>query len=217
MSTRAHRRSDAMQLVTRQLMEIGRELRNARVSAGMRLVDAARAVGVSASTISRVERGLVRRVSHQRLGLMASAVGLRITLSAFPSGRRLLDAPQLSLFARLRARAHAAWQWKTEVPVPISGDDRAADVIAAIPGCRIVIELYVRFANYQAQGRAALLKQRDFRADRLVLVVAGTSANRRAIREAGDALRASFPLGTKAVLRALAEGRDPGANGLALL
>jgi transcriptional regulator with XRE-family HTH domain len=142
-----------MQLVTRQLLAIGRELRIARVSAGVRLVDAAHAAGVSASTVSRVERGIVRHVSYQRLALMASAVGLRLNLRAFPGGRRLLDAPQLSLFARLRDRAHRSWYWRTEVPVPIPGDYRAADVLAAVPDCRIVMELYTRFGDYQAQAR----------------------------------------------------------------
>ena len=101
--------------------------------------------------------------------------------------------------------------------MPIAGDFRAADARATVPGCSLMFELWTRLSDYQAQTRAALLKRRDLRAGRLILVLLGSTANRRALREAGDAPRGSFPLETRAVLGALAEGRDPGANGIVLL
>jgi hypothetical protein len=107
--------------------------------------------------------------------------------------------------------------WATEVPMPLPGDLRAADAVARMPGCTILFELYTRLTDFQAQSRSAILKKRDLPADRLVLVFAGTTTNRRALRELGQAAHLDFPLGTRAVLRALAEGRDPGADGIVVL
>jgi hypothetical protein len=101
--------------------------------------------------------------------------------------------------------------------MPIAGDYRAADARATIPGCSVAIELWTRLADVQAQTRAALLKGRDLRAHRVLLVVRASRANRLALREAGVDGLASFPLATRAVMSALSDGRDPGANGIALL
>lgn len=101
--------------------------------------------------------------------------------------------------------------------MPLEGDLRAADCVAIVTGATILIELIMRLADYQAQSRAALLKQRDLPADRCVLVIANTRANRSALREAEAAARASFPLRTRDVLRALSGGLAPGANGIVLL
>lgn len=101
--------------------------------------------------------------------------------------------------------------------MPIPGDLRAADAVAAIPGCTLVIELWTRLADVQAQTRAALLKQRDLSADRVLVVLAATHANRDALRAADPSSVASFPMRTRAILESLAAGRDPGANGILFL
>ena len=208
---------DADNFATWQLLEIGREVRIARIAAGMRLVDVARQARTSASQLSRIERGRLPSVSYRLLAKSGAVVGLKLSVKAYPGRRRLLDRPQLDLLNRLRARAHPSWRWETEVPMPIPGDLRAADARASRPGCVLVAELWSRLSDFQAQSRAALLKQRDLGADRLLLVLWGTTANRNALREGGDALCASFPLGTRQVLAALAAGRDPGANGIVVL
>ena len=101
--------------------------------------------------------------------------------------------------------------------MPIAADLRAADARLSLAGCTIVIEVFSRLADFQAQSRASLIKKRDLQADRLILAVAGTSTNRRALAEALAVRQATFPLGTKALFRALGEGRDPGADGILLL
>lgn len=217
MPTRTNPMYEAARLGAWQLTELGRELRVARLMAGRRQRDVARSVGTSVARISRLERGLVRTVSHRQLTLVAAAVGLRLYVRAYPAARRVLDQPQLLLLTELRRRCHPAWRWETEVPMPIPGDLRAADVRASLPGCTIAIELWTRLADVQGQTRSALLKARDLGADRSVVVVAATRANRQALRTAGPEALASFPLGTRDVLRALAQARDPGTNGLVLL
>jgi hypothetical protein len=51
----------------------------------------------------------------------------------------------------------------------------------------------------------------------VVIVLAESASNRRALAEAADVIAADFPLGTRAVLRALSAGRDPGAHGIVVL
>jgi transcriptional regulator with XRE-family HTH domain len=208
---------EAARLATWQLAEIGRELRLARIRGGTTQADVARAVGTSTARVSMIERGLVPTVAYRDLARFAGVVGLKLYLRAYPAGRRLLDGPQLQLLDRFRARIAAAVALRTEVPMPLEGDLRAADCVAALAGITIVIELITRLADFQAQSRAALLKQRDLGADRCLLVIAATRANRAALREADAAVAASFPLRTREVLRALAADADPGANGIVLL
>lgn len=80
-----------------------------------------------------------------------------------------------------------------------------------------MVEALTRLSDFQAQSRAAILKKRDLGAARLILLVAATSANRRALREARDVVDMSFPLGTKTILAAMRDVRVPGADGVVVL
>jgi transcriptional regulator with XRE-family HTH domain len=217
MPNRTRPANEAARLASWQLNEVGREFRLARLSGGMRQADVARAARTSTARVSRVERGLVRSVSYSQLATLAGAVGLKLHLRAYPAGRRVLDAPQLGLLAELRMRAHASWSWETEVPIPIEGDLRAADARSTAGSCSVIYELWTRLSDFQAQTRAAQLKQRDLHATRLIIVLRASRTNRRALAEARDAALVAFPLGTRTVLAALAQGRDPGGNGIIFL
>ncbi len=210
-------RHEAARHLDWQLRDIGREIRVARLMSGRTQRVVARSVGTSVARISLVERGHVRSITHRQLVTIAAAVGLKLSVRAYPTGRRLLDQPQLALFSDLRARAHPSWQWRTEVPMPIAGDLRAADAVAAVAACTILFELWTRLADWQAQSRGALLKARDLQTTRLIAVLRATRANRHALRLADPASLGSFPLGSRDILRALADARDPGANGILLL
>lgn len=71
--------------------------------------------------------------------------------------------------------------------------------------------------DLQAQVRAAQLKARDIGATRLIVVVAGTHANRRSLAEARSTLAAGFDLDTRRLMADLAAGRDPGRDGIIVL
>lgn len=196
---------------------IGQELRVARILAGMTQRDVADRVGRSPSHVSRVEHGLIRGLTFAQLYRHASVVGLKPFLNLYPSIARPLDRAQLSLFTRFRERIGRWWSVALEVPMPIAGDLRAADAVISRPGLRIVVEVITRLADFQAQVRSAHRKVRDLNADRLILVVAGTDTNRRALRDAGAAVDDAFPIGTKAALARLSRGEDPGGDAIVLL
>lgn len=217
MTTRTRPLYEATRLVRWLIGDMGRELRLARRAAGMRQADVARQISTSKSRICRVEHGQVTTLNLHDLARHAAAVGLKPYLKLFPLGRRFLDRPQLELLSRFRARIHASWSWATEVPMPIEGDLRSGDCVIAVDGCAILVEAYTRFTDFQAQTASAARKRRDLGADRLILLVAATHANRRALGEATSVARGSFALSTKETMRALAEARDPGADAIVVL
>ena len=80
-----------------------------------------------------------------------------------------------------------------------------------------MIEAFTRIADAQRMLREIHIKARDLGVTRVLIVLQASEANRRAMREVADIVRADYPLGTRDVLAALAEGRDPGANGIVVL
>jgi transcriptional regulator with XRE-family HTH domain len=214
---RASQLHEASIRATRILHDLGRELRLARISAGLNQATVARRLATSQSRINRVERSANVRPSLEELARHASAVGLRLHVRAYPTQRRVLDQPQLELLGRLRARTRADAQWDVEFPVPIRGDLRACDARIGIGGATVIVEAVTRLADVQAQVRAAQLKRRDMNADRLILLLAATDTNRRALRAAEPVLADAFPIRTAAALRALSRGIPPPADAIVLL
>jgi transcriptional regulator with XRE-family HTH domain len=212
-------RVDEARLAVRRLIaEHGADLREARIAAGLRQGDVARAVHRSASSIGRVERNAARRVALEALATHAAAVGLTLSTRLYPRAGRLRDASQLGMINTYRELiAPGGWSIALEVPVGDDRDLRAFDMVLSRSSVQIAHEFVSRVRDVQAQIRPLLRKQHDSGIRRLVLVVAGTHANRRAVAEAGMAIRDAFPLGSKGVLAALRAGRDPGQNGLVFL
>jgi len=199
------------------LREVGRELRVARITAGQTQAEVAIALATSPSHVSRVEHGLIKGIGLPSISRHAAAVGLKPWVRLYPAISRPMDRAQLALLARFRKRLGSAWEIVLEAPMPIAGDLRAADALISVPGCRCMVEVITRVADFQAQLRVARLKLRDLGADRLLFVVDASQTNRRAIRDSGTSVAVAFPLDTKAALRVLAAGVDPGANALILL
>ena len=199
------------------LAKTGEEIRRSRIAAGLPMRVVSAAAGWSQSWLSRVERGLIPTVSVEQLIVVGAAAGLKVWIGTYPGPRAILDAPQAELLRRFRQRVGELWSWQFEVVLPIAGDQRAADAMLTRGRTSIMVEAFTRLSDAQAQLRSVHLKARDLGVNRVIVVVAGTKANRRALAAAGDVLAASFPLSTRATLAALAGGRDPGANGLVLL
>ena len=201
----------------RLLDELLREIREARLGRNLSQAAVGRAIGLSDSQVSHIERGRHRDVPFVLVSRLLGVVGLELSARAYPTGGGLRDTAQLALLERLRARTSRSLTWRSEVPIPIDGDLRAWDAALVRQGLTIGIDAETRLRDIQAVDRRVMLKLRDSGFDRAVLLIASTRSNRTALHEAGLSLHANYPVATRAALLALAAGDDPGGNCLVVL
>lgn len=183
----------------------------------MSLAEVGRATGMSYSQVGRIERAAHPSVSILQLARIASVVGLDLSVRIYPNGSPLRDKAHLMLIQRFRDRLSPNLSVRTEVPLPIAGDLRAWDLMILGAGEPIGVEAETRLTDLQALERKVALKMRDGGIGRVVVVVAATRGNRLALRQAGTALDASFPIAGRVALQALAKSRDPGGSSLILV
>jgi transcriptional regulator with XRE-family HTH domain len=172
------------------LARIGAESRAARVSVGLSLAAVGDAVGLSRSQLSRIERSLAPSATVAQLVRIGAVVGLDVRIRAYPGGDPLRDVGQIRLLDRFQRRLPANLRFRTEVPLPIVGDQRAWDGwIDGLEGespsaTGLAVEAETRIADFQAQSRRLALKMRDGGVDHVLVVVADTRADRAAIAAA---------------------------------
>lgn len=190
--------------------------RELRLAAGLTQATVARASGIARATYADLERGRTAQVSLLRASIVSAALGQDLSLKLYPFGPPVRDAAHLRLVTELVEQISPLWRRTHEAPIPIEGDGRAWDVLLEGPAS-IGVEAETRLGDLQALARAMHLKRRDSGITRVLLVIRGSKRNRLLIREFLPALRSAFPLGTGEVMRALRVGRDPGADGMAIL
>jgi transcriptional regulator with XRE-family HTH domain len=188
----------------------------ARLAAGLSLREVARKVGVSDHRLARVERGDMGSLTIDLAARFAAMVGLELSAALHPVGDPVRDRGQLALIARFRPRLHRSLRWRTEEVIPIAGDLRSADGFIDGAGWDAVVEAEARVGDTQLVERRALAKKRDLGATRLIVLVAATRRNRTVLRLHPE-LRERFPITTRACLRALAKGEDPGGDAIVVL
>ena len=105
---------------------------------------------------------------------------------------------------------------RTEVLLPIRGDLRAWDLLIEGRGWRIAVEAETVLDDLQALERRLNRKQRDGGIDVLILLVADTRRNRRAL-EAAPASFAGFSRDSRGTFRALREGTQPARSAIVFL
>jgi len=199
------------------LGRIQAEARIARLNAGLGQDDVARALGLSRSQYSRIERGLSPDLSIDLAVRMFAVLGHELVIRPYPNGDAIRDAAHVALLDRLRARCHASIRWQTEVPLPLHGDLRAWDATAVCPAFRAGVEAETRLSDIQALERRLSLKQRDGQMDRLILLVLDSRSNRAVLRLHGDRIAQRFPIPGSRALELLAAAVDPGGDSLILL
>ncbi len=177
----------------------------------------ARGAGVSHTTVGRIERASLPGVSIDILGRICAAVGLDLVVRAYPNADPIRDQAQVALLERLRQRLPPTCRWNAEVPLARPGDLRAWDAVVRTADGPTAIEAETRLADVQAMQRRIGLKQRDGGMSRVVILIAATDANRRALAASRAALRTDYPLDTREVIAALIDGRQPPANGIVVL
>lgn len=208
---RGRRRSEA------SARRLASDIRTARVNAGLSLRAVGEASRVDHTQIWRFERGLPMGLSVADLGAVAQVVGLDLAVRAYPAGDAIRDRAQLALLERLRVQLHPRLRWQTEVPLPLPGDRRAwdAEIHGSVPsGWRTRVEAETAIADGQALERKLALKLRDDPDGSLILLVADTRANRRALAILTPGIRAIVPLDTRPLMRALRAGTAPPGNGI---
>lgn len=182
-------------------------------------MELSRRTGFSPSKLSRIERGLLPRIAYLDLVLIGAVLGRDVRMREYPGPDPTLDAGQLAVYRRLRTLVPAAVAMPVEVGLAGLGEQRAWDTLLRGleppgPGERtdLPADIATRFVDAQAQLRRLLLKQRDAGAPAVLLVVADTHLNRRALREAAPLLATDFPVSPRAALAALRAGRHPGGS-----
>ena len=197
----------------RQLLaDLGREIRTARRDRGLSQDTIGHAIGVSGVTVGRIERGLAGRASILHVAQLLETVGLELSARAFPGGRPIRDSVHVALLRRFQVGLHGSLRWRTEVPLPISGDQRAWDGMIIGPGWRFGVEAESAPRDAQTLVRRLALKARDGGVDGVILVLPVTRRTRAFLREAAGTLTPSFPGPGTRTLELLRAGVRPDAS-----
>jgi transcriptional regulator with XRE-family HTH domain len=216
MATSERSNDRAERLTDEGLIAIGRELRRARVGSGLSQRTLEAATGISKSEIGRIERGRAPMVPLRVVIRQATALGLTIPLKLYPGGDPLRDMGQARLLERFRQRLHPSLRWDTEVPLPIPGDRRAWDAVCGREAWRVGVEAETVLDDSQAVDRRVSLKRRDGGVDHVVILIADTPRNRRALEQTAAGF-SGFPLRTREIMAALGAGLEPRGSGVVIL
>lgn len=205
----------ALRIAEEDESRVRAEIARSRRRAGLSQATLGRACGLSRSAVARTEDG-TRRATLADLAGLGAAVGLDVRLRAFPAGDPIRDAGQLRLLERLRRELHPSLRWRTEVPLPIPGDLRAWDAVIRGDRWLLAVEAETVIDDIQALERRLSLKVRDGQVDGVILLVADTPRNRRAL-VAGREAFADLQLRTRSILGPLRSGRYPGSSGIVVI
>ena len=174
-----------------------------------------RACRMSRWTVARIIGGR-RDPRLSELALIGAALGRDVRMQVYVAGDPIRDAGQQRLLGRLGNELHPSIAMTLEVVLSIAGDRRAWDAMLAGVGWRRPVEGETVIDDVQALERRVRLKLRDGEVDGVILVVANTRRNRRALDGAPGAF-AGFDRNARRVLAELRAGRDPGGSALLFL
>ena len=192
------------------------DIRRARVGSGLSLRDVGAAARVEPTRIWRFERGLPGNLRLEDIGAIAAVVGLDLAIRTYPAGDPVRDAAHVRLLERFCRELPPSLTWRTEVPLPRPGDLRAWDALVGRGSWRAGVEAETVIDDAQAVDRRVALKKRDGFVDHVILLVADTRRNRRALA-AGAGTFADLPLRTRDLLRNLRAGSEPAGSGIVVL
>jgi transcriptional regulator with XRE-family HTH domain len=215
MTARERARDRGHRLGLKALGAVAKELRTARLASGASQSAVGALAKVSHATEARYESGTYQGVTIVGAAELLAVVGLGISVSTYPLGDPPRDRDHALLGAAFLEHAAPPLIWRTEVPLPNAGDARSWDAMITGAQRRTGVEFERVIGDVQAQGRRIALKRRDGGVDYLLVVVADTPANRRALRQWQTFLPELPRLGIRQVLEALEAGRHPG-DGLVL-
>jgi transcriptional regulator with XRE-family HTH domain len=193
------------------------ELQTGRLDRNLSGAAVAGSAGISAAQYSRIERGLVGRITIEQATTLLAAVGLTLSVRVFPWGEPIRDAAHAALLDRLRTELHRSLRVLSEVPFPAPGDRRAWDLLVTGTDWRHGFEAETRPRDLQALERRIALKARDGGVDGVSLVLLDSRHNREFVRLHSTSLRERFPVPGTRALELLRAGVDPGIGSVMLL
>ena len=213
------RHADAGRARSRYLAVVfGRELRIARMTAGLSQARLATLAGASQAEVSKAERGLLD-VSLEARCRLAAACGHELGWRLYPVATvRLRDSGQMALAQTITAAAHPSWQVRLEVPIA-AGDARAADLLVIRPGEVLHIEIERALVDFQAQLRSAQLKRevlaaREERPMRLVIAIPDTRSTRLRLAPFEQLIGQTMPSSSREIWRAIRTGEPLNSDGI---
>jgi transcriptional regulator with XRE-family HTH domain len=209
-------------------LRFGSVIRSVRIKRRWRQRDVAGAAAVSTSTISRIERGHLDRLSLAAIRRVAAALDVRVELQArWRAGDldRLLNAKHSAFHeevARMFRRDLPDWVFEPEVSFAIYGERGVIDILAWHPRLRavLVIELKTDIVDVNdlvggvdRKRRLAwqVARERGWEPDTVsvwVIVAAGRT-NRARIAAHGGMLRAAYPMDGRRIRTWLREPNRP--------
>lgn len=198
--------------------KVGGDIDTARRTVSASIAAVAARARVAPSTVHRVLRG-DSGVHLDTICAVAAAVGLRISLKAYPApGPSLRDRGQLRVVEYLIGRAHPSFKPAVELPV---GDPfgRAADLVLFGPEEILHCEVESNLPDWQAAYRSAAVKRDALQAGhqrsvRLVIAVTDTRRNRELVAGGHVVTASTLPAGSRQILHSLRTGTPLGRDGI---
>jgi transcriptional regulator with XRE-family HTH domain len=202
-------------------MRLSRELRqaglDARLNLGLTQSSVASILGMSRSKLARWERNEQPDPTIPDAAAWLGVLGVDLVLKTYPGGAPLRDSAHARLVNRFLELIPPTVARQLEAPIPIPRDLRAWDVLLTLDAARVGVTAETRLRDWQELLRRERRKARDTPVDHILLVLADTHSNRRAVEDAGAMLRTELPLDGRAIRPALRRGQDPGGSGLLFL
>jgi transcriptional regulator with XRE-family HTH domain len=192
--------------------DLAREIHDARLMAGASQESVAKAARVSHSTISRIESARLAELSILEAVVVAAAVGLDLSVRAYPGRNPTRDAAHARKLTSFLAHVAPPLRYSLEVLLPpreAVPEQRAWDAMIYGPDGDTGVELEMRLYDLQAQTRRIMVKWRDSGAPRMLLLINDTRANRRIVRAYPQYLGELPRLQAAAVQKQVARGERP--------
>lgn len=196
----------------------GRELRLARMTAGLTQARVAQLAGLAQTEVGRAERGMGDHSLDARCRL-AAACGHELGWRLYPvASMHLRDSGQLSLAQTITNAAHPSWRAQLEVPVA-PADARAADLLLVSADQILHLEIERALVDLQAQLRAAHLKRQALAEShqqtvRLIIAVPDTRATRARLAPFSELLARVLPITSARAWRTIRTGEPLGGDGI---
>ena len=197
--------------------QVGRLFRAVRLRQRRRQIDVAVPAGVSQSVVSDLELGRLEQVGLATARRIAEELDIRLVLTARWRGGeadRLLDRAHASIVEHVIVTLREArWEVLPEFTFNVYGDRGSVDILAWHPSERILLIIEVKATINDVQNLLSALSRKQrvvpgavretlpWRPDHVsvLLIAAGTTANRSVVTRHAATFDAAFPTRTRAI------------------